>query len=97
MAAVADEIQSLPHPHHKLISQNSGLCSVDSMFEPSHNFTVVQELITPAILGIDFLEQHNFCTSPVTVDFAESHLYPSIATFTPPPEMQCIIQAEEQR
>ena len=88
------------NPFHILITSLSLKivdCSVDSMFEPSHNFTVVQELITPAILGIHFLEQHNFCTSPVTVDFAESHMYPSIATFTPPPEMQCIIQAEEQR
>ena len=49
VAAVADEIQSLPHPH------------------------------------------------PVTVIFPESHPLPFIAAFTTLPEMQCIIQAEQQR
>ena len=110
VASVPGEIQSLPHPHHKLVTASGqSLTIVDCVqlivclnhLTVSHNFIVVQELITPAILGIDFLQQHNlildFSTSPVTVAFPESHPSPSIAPFTTPPEMQCIIQAEQQR
>ena len=43
----------------------------------SHHFSVVNKLITPVTLGIDFLQRHNlvldFSTNPVTLSTTVAH------------------------
>ena len=110
VASVASNTQSLPHPQHKLVTASGQpLTIVDCVkltvclnhLQVSHRFVVVQELVTPAILGVDFLQQHklslDFSTSPVTVSSPPSQLSPPTETFISSPEMQCIVQAERQR
>ena len=42
-----------------------------SQLEITHQFLVVERLVTPVILGVDFLQQHNlvlnFASSPVVI------------------------------
>ena len=110
LASVAANTQSLPHPQHKLVTASGQPLTIVNCVKltvclnclgVSHKFVVVQDLITPGILGIDFLQQHNlilnFFTSPVTVSLPQPHLSPPIEIFTSPPEMQHIVQAEQQR
>ena len=55
-----------------------------------HNFVVVYSLITPAILGIDFLQKHgivmDFTTTPVTIQ--NTNPLPNV-----PPEVQPILES----
>ena len=55
-----------------------------------HNFVVVHSLITPVILGIDFLQKHgivlDFTTTPVTIQ--PTNPPPNI-----PPEVQPILES----
>ena len=110
LASVAANTQSLPHPQHKLVTASGQPLTIVNCvkltvclnhLEVSHKFVVVEELITPAILGIDFFQQHNlildFSTSPVTVSFPQPHLSPPTEMSTSPPEMQHIVQADQQR
>ena len=66
----------------------------------THQFSVVNKLITPVILGADFLQEHslilNFSTNPVTVS-CSSKSTPLIDPPDIPAEVEPILQAERSR
>ena len=57
-----------------------------------HNFIVVDRLVAPVILGLDFLQQHNlvpnFAFSPVMIQPFKDDTEPAETTPTVPEELQ---------
>jgi len=66
----------------------------------THQFSVVNQLITPIILGVDFLLGHNlvlnFSTNPITLSSC-SKVIPMATTTNSCAELEPLLQAEQIR
>lgn len=96
------DVMKIPPPPIKLVTASGDeLAIMDYIQVPVqlqchkviHNFVVVNTLITPAILGIDFLQQHhitiNFADTPVKISVS-----PNAAIVESDPTLRRVLEAE---
>ena len=104
-----DKLTNIPIPQVRLITASgeplpiigcvqAPVKIIHSQLEVTHQLLVVDRLVTPVILGLDFLRQHNlvinFASRPMTVTYLTQTVNQQPETI--PQELQPVVKAAQQ-
>ena len=101
------KLANIPIPQVKLITASGEPLQITgcvqaplgiSQLNVIHQFLIVDKLVAPVILGLDFLQQHNlvlnFASRPVTINTFTQRVNQKLETI--PDDLQPIVEAAQQ-